>query len=353
MKEIEYDSDVKDSYRRQVWNAIEKNWANPSRGDRRVLILDTRDALETLFLIKRGYRPENIHVINREAVEVALLTRKLESLGFRRVNTYGVAFSDAVPRLKKCNLDAVNLDFCANASDHLLDWLCDARVIVRDNTVVALNMLAGREADPWKATYESMLRRGVPEESAGTFARLRLALATLSGAIGDEVASCVLHFSNLVYRKYVSTSGQPMLWFVTKAISHGTAVKDRSHCSALCRDARIGGDGFTEKHLTNPICVVYVSAMTGGTAQLSDLSKALQFMGLRSTRGEAMFIQVKGPKVEDCKKRIAEIGAIGMTEKRKRYIDKDKQRYSDLTFGGKSVDAAFRESIQDAIGGAA
>lgn len=138
-----YDFGSKRHYRRTVWNFADECLARIPRRARRVLILDTAEAEETLFLVKtKGYHPANIHAVNRNPAEVAWLTRRLASSGIRGVHTHGTDAFKVLHELTP-NLDAINLDLTGSVTPKLMDNLASLKL--HDNLFLAVTALRGRE----------------------------------------------------------------------------------------------------------------------------------------------------------------------------------------------------------------
>lgn len=139
-----YDFGNKKAYRRTLWNLVDTalHFKKP-QSTRKVLILDTSDAEETLFLIARGYRPENITVVNRNAAELAWLTRRLHDRGINGVKTIAKDVFEVVGN--NPTFDAINLDLTSPMNIRLAEFLRGMSIV--DEIVIAVSVLRGRETD--------------------------------------------------------------------------------------------------------------------------------------------------------------------------------------------------------------
>lgn len=138
-----YDFGNKKHYRRTLWNFIDNalRFKKPIR-DRKVLIIDTSEAIETLFLVERGYKPENLTVVNRNPAELAWLTRRLRNdhaiTGVRTI-------ADDAFEVADDKFDVLNLDLTGPISTRLMERL--KALEVKSESVIAVSILRGRESD--------------------------------------------------------------------------------------------------------------------------------------------------------------------------------------------------------------
>lgn len=134
----------KKQYRRTLWRFIDDSLRGVQLKDRKVVYLDTKEGLETEFLLDRGYKPRNLHVVNWNPAEVAVLTRRLRAMHIPDVNTYGIDVFEAIPKVG--DFHVLNLDLCGPISGLLLAEL--TLIAARNRApeyVIANNMLRGRE----------------------------------------------------------------------------------------------------------------------------------------------------------------------------------------------------------------
>ncbi len=225
-----YDFKEKQGYRSRVWLEIEKRISKP-RALRKVVYLDTREALETVFLLDRGYRPGNLIAINREPVEVALLTQRLDKLGYPRITTAGAEWDRVLSeRLAGQRIDILNFDGMGNLSLTLINLLRESLHHVSP-TVLAVNMLAGREAGDIKSFlfndvhggYVNLLKK-LPDNVRTVTGKVvkpshyRRVVGLISSV--TSFSPCLLHVDAMKFDTYLSVSGQPMVWCVVGLSKH-------------------------------------------------------------------------------------------------------------------------------------
>jgi len=263
-----YDFESKHLYRKRRELCIDR-FAVGSFRDRKVAYLDTREALDTISYLKRGYRPKNLWAINRDPVEVALLTQKLDKLGLPRINTCGLEFEEALEkRVPEVNI--IDFDGMSCIHQKLLDML--HRIVnKRPNVLYGLTLLGGREqskndtrfAFSEKAQYNKV-RNYFPEELfVGTdtegvivvqknlldeFAHLVTHAQTRETSFGTivnashhdrlsvvfeafndpskagtkyvDASKCKIHVIEVRWDVYVSISNQPMIWAIFRTEPH-------------------------------------------------------------------------------------------------------------------------------------
>lgn len=142
--ETGYDFGNKKQYRRTIWNHADECMIKP-RSKRRVLIIETSECEEVLFLVSKGYRPENIHAVNRKAAELAWMTRRLrDHHGIVGVHTHAIDVFDLLEKESLIDqLDAINLDLTGPVSRTLMVRLMSLKL--HDEMFVSVTVLRGRE----------------------------------------------------------------------------------------------------------------------------------------------------------------------------------------------------------------
>lgn len=220
-----YNFGNKRQYRRNVWRFIDDNLIGVPIKDRKVLIIDTKDGLETRFLIQRGYRPSNLYVVNKNPAEVAWLTRRLREDGLQPVNTYGVDVFEAAASIAKSGvkLNAIQLDLCGSETDGLLYKLGDLAVneVTSSGAVVTLTVLRGRDV----LAGPKVLWSTIPGLSTDD-ARIIAAVDRIKGSASPDIYGCYYHIKKFCYGVYKSTAGsQTMLWMGVDLQSHEDAVR--------------------------------------------------------------------------------------------------------------------------------
>ncbi len=105
---MNFDYPAKAAARKAIHKTLNEHSLVPIR-KRRIVILDTAQALETQHLVKMGYTPSNIHMVNWSHGELAWATRTLKKLGITDVQHYE---GDLLTCCALVNPDAINYDGC-------------------------------------------------------------------------------------------------------------------------------------------------------------------------------------------------------------------------------------------------
>lgn len=223
----------KQTYRRKLWDFVDEHLPVRKKKDATVVVLDTSEGLEVRELLRRGYRPERIHAVNKNVAHVASMTRGLDADGLPRVQTHGdlLEVLDSVGPVHAVNFDACaailwgSIDQAIAKQDVSLFWGSYLHAVAKrvvPGGVLAHTFLVGRETGEGKGMASEY--RGIMVEDRGRtvpasyLKRLQFALFYLRSPCGE----CVLHTTRLTYDWYASTAGsQRMLWFATKLMPHG------------------------------------------------------------------------------------------------------------------------------------
>ena len=137
-----YDFESKHIYRKRRETAIDRSLSKPI-GLRKVAYLDTKEALDTISYLKRGYKAENLWAINNNPAEMALLSMKLSILKLPKINTVGLDFEDALNR-RVPEVDIIDFDGMGNIGNNMAFMLQNITK-KRPNTVFGVTVLGGRE----------------------------------------------------------------------------------------------------------------------------------------------------------------------------------------------------------------
>lgn len=249
---VGYGNGKKNQYRREVHAFVERalgprNTNHVPRCDRRVLLLDEAEGIETFFLLSKGYRPENLHVVNFSAAKLAVLQSRVRGQTGHSINTYGVDLGRAViERLPKL-LDVLHLDFTSNCTDDVCLLIHHASHLIRDGGVIIVNMLKGRETSEtlklpaihryacrvagletstlWWAWHSSKLGHPGDSITIQDFDRLRrivnsVTTTTLAIAPHDlTIHGCRWHSIDFRHGKY-QAGPSPMIWLALQVCSH-------------------------------------------------------------------------------------------------------------------------------------
>lgn len=223
-----YAFETKQQYRKRRNLAIDRANSSKRFRDRRIAYLDTREGLDTINYLQRGYRAKNLWAINREPVEVALLTQKLDKLGLPRVNTVGLDFEEAL-ETRVPEVDVIDFDGMSNLHGNLIDML--RRILEnRPKGTLGITILAARETRDYapkdsQITWLRYLDGGVTsfdqQINIHHEDRLDTLLTSITGGYDDDgIAFCSRHVTYLEWDVYMSTSKQPMLWCVVNYEPH-------------------------------------------------------------------------------------------------------------------------------------
>lgn len=260
-----YDTEVKQRYRRKLYDFFDRASGVPVRR-RTIALLDTAAALETQHALRRGYRPENIHVVNRSAAELAWVTRRCPG-----VVTHTAEYADFVNDVQQ-QFDVYNMDWCGPAFTE--KWLQDIMTCAqafRHGCVVAVTSLVGRDdkrvwAEMWEDFKEFQWPGWTGTDGKEWQANWTFRLYWIATALGlqhDRMRSPKLYCARHVvdYKFDVYRSGtQTMLWFAAKLHSHTSAVRYSEAPSAqfirwFDAQRRIPGWQWEHTGITVPCCL--------------------------------------------------------------------------------------------------
>lgn len=221
-----YDFEAKRKYRFKLWAEVDKRIAKP-RAMRRVVYLDTSEALETMHLLKLGYSADNMLAVNRNPAHVAAITHRLKREGLPRIHTSGRDWLAAIGRFG--GLDVANFDGMGCLSYGLCQLVRETVSIARPR-VLAVNMLAGRE-DVEFSNWISIASSNFKGPGEGDYVRTTYGKSVssrhinrirllLSAALEFDLPRCHLHVKSVGWDVYVSESNQPMVWAVADFVKH-------------------------------------------------------------------------------------------------------------------------------------
>jgi hypothetical protein len=151
-----YDFGAKKHYRRDIWSTFRK-FTGTDTHSARALLLPSLEGDEIDVALSKGFREENLHIVDRNPAIVATLKRR-----YPCINTYGVEIERAVRRFadeETCGygfageeqrdyptFDVANLDLCANVNARTAAGISAmASLGVFDGAMVSVTMLRGRE----------------------------------------------------------------------------------------------------------------------------------------------------------------------------------------------------------------
>lgn len=138
-------TEAKRNYRYSVYAFAERQLAGRvPRCDRKIVILETSSGHELAEAIRRGYRAENIHVVNDSPALLAILRRRFNIPYVQ----HGKSFDRCVDDLRSSGpFDLVNLDFTSQVRFGYLSSISAAASLLREGGVLAVTFQRGREQD--------------------------------------------------------------------------------------------------------------------------------------------------------------------------------------------------------------
>jgi hypothetical protein len=238
---MDYDFGNKRQYRRDVWAFVDRHCKKPIK-ERKVMFMDTKEGGETLFLLNKGYRPENLFVANNNPGQVAQLTKNLKKDCKVEVNTYGIDVGTAMCKVSDQGyyIDAYNLDYMCTVtnSDFYDDLYMLGNYILKDHHIVIVNILRGRERKGFFDEYEVGSKDERTADSIRSFEikRLLTSLIHHDGMSDNEetrikfgvtrsgeecTGQCLNHILSQRDKIYRSNAGsQTMRWFAFDLIKH-------------------------------------------------------------------------------------------------------------------------------------
>lgn len=141
---IGYNSEEKQSYRKEVWDAL---LSMPRSKDGKILILPSSGGEEIDYIISRGVKQSEIICIDENPAVIASAAWRKK---YKSIRVYGCKVSSVAGRLIKdgFTLDIANLDLCNNFSEELvtevMSFLRDAPLCENDFSF-SVTVSKGRE----------------------------------------------------------------------------------------------------------------------------------------------------------------------------------------------------------------
>jgi len=215
-------------HRLPVWGFVQRSWKDVSVKDRKVMYLDTGAAIDTQYLLKIGYRPENLYVINYSAGHIASVQRKVRELGYIGVNTVSGDIFDIAQRFIKNGMffHAIIVDSMTCIHKDLLKQMGELGELLVDRQVFGLNALRGRET--WWFVKELANRMGevinghndTNEDNYMMLARHYLSMMPIMTNM--ETGRCRFHINDWKAGVYQSNiKQQTMWWYCIQLKKHG------------------------------------------------------------------------------------------------------------------------------------
>ena len=244
---MDYDFGNKRQYRRDVWAFVDRHCRKRIK-DRKVMYMDTKEGGETLFLLNKGYRPKNLFVANNNPAQVAQLTKNLKRDCSVAVNTYGIDVGMAMCKVSDQGhyIDAYNLDYMCTVTNSVLydDLYMLGNYLLKENHIIAINVLRGRERKGFFTDYEVGSKEERTADSIRSFEikRLLTVLVHQEGMSDDEktrislgvtrsgeecTGQCLNHILAQKEKIYRSNAGsQTMMWFAFNLKKHYDMKKE-------------------------------------------------------------------------------------------------------------------------------
>lgn len=216
-----YDFGSKRHYRRQVWN-IFRDACKGRLSTSHALLMPSAEGDEIDVALSKGFREENLHVVDRNPAIVAHLKRR-----YPKVNTYGVEIGRAAQRISENGvwLSVANLDLCGQVSDKQARTLSSFAVWapMEHHGLVAVTALRGRES---RGAF-NLLKTQKEKYRESSLDDVRL---SYMGA-GLSLHNCGTKAVLVCEGKYKSTAGnQTMLWGCFRICCH---EPDRAEAVAM------------------------------------------------------------------------------------------------------------------------
>lgn len=224
LREPTYDYPAKNRYRRQVWDFADQALADVPVSERRVAYLDSGQALETLFLLRGGYRASNIRCVNTSPAVQAHITMKLK--GIREAQGLVRSTANIFDDVRNTSgtgqsVNVLHADLCQQITPSLLTTLATVASSPAKPDVVIVNTFCHREQ--WSAlpplsadllNWAGRFEDGRPVEERND----RIRVSTLLGALaakGRHTVSRIRlgrYVSHGVKQRNGTQMGMRMLW---------------------------------------------------------------------------------------------------------------------------------------------
>lgn len=231
---MNYNFPNKRHWRRTLYAYVDR-WCKKQKGQRRILYLESSQALETIFLVKqKGYKPAQLYPVCDSPAVQAWITTNAERVGIRGLNVRNGPVENIVRECAREEIyfDSFNLDFTGPISQSLLTALLRISTCLKPFSVVSLTILRGRESEklPEQICLEG--KEKWLEEAAKLQADCRSAGVPWGETLMDSARLMILQqsllnweagtngnpnggwsFGKPNYGFYMSDSGQTMLYY--------------------------------------------------------------------------------------------------------------------------------------------
>ena len=228
---MNYDFPNKRQWRRTLYSYVDQ-FSQKQRAERRLLYLESSQALETIFLVKqKGYKPGQLYPVCDSPAVQAWITTNAERAGIRGLNVKNGLVEDVIRGYAEQGIffDSINLDFTGPLSRAMFLCLAKIGVCLRFRTIVSVTILRGRESNKFtegvliedketilgemaslQAEFQS---RGIPlGQTPMDAARLELLKFSFATFVQDRITGGWL-LGKPKFGFYLSESGQTMLYY--------------------------------------------------------------------------------------------------------------------------------------------
>ena len=137
---MNYDFPNKRQWRRTLYSYVDQ-WSAKQRAQRRLLYLESSQALETVFLVKqKGYKPTQLYPVCDSPAVQAWITTNVERAGIRGLNVRNGSVEDVIRDYAREGIffDSINLDFTGPLSPSMFLCLAKIGVCLRFRTIVSV-----------------------------------------------------------------------------------------------------------------------------------------------------------------------------------------------------------------------
>lgn len=211
---MNYNFANKRHWRRTLWNQIE-SLSNINRNNCIVVCLDTTQGGEVEFLLRRGYRPQNIYAVNYNVAQVVVMNKNISKRLGCKVNILGIGIDRAIQKIISQGItpNVVNMDFCSQLCKETINTMQNVSASLPSNSVISVNLLRGREK--WQNIIDVLC----PSDNTSGTVEIEN-INDLDAARLDAIKLCMTRkgwsWKNVVFGKYKSTSNQTMMFAVGK-----------------------------------------------------------------------------------------------------------------------------------------
>ncbi len=249
-----YEFSQKRNYRRCVW-ALSARQLGSRRAAAHALLMPSSEGTEIEVALSKGFREENLHIVDENPAIVANLKRR-----FPRINTYGVTVARAIERIgsRGIKLSCANFDLCGCIGKPVVLELIQALsgdLWCHDGAVVAITILRGREHPKWFDILKSD-ECGAGDSDLGRvrFLRALITREAVSGVVGVPADQWLLNSVEQLRLETYRSGTQTMLW-AAFAIIPALAVQK---AALALTDMAMDKDGIALRFASRPALLYHL-----------------------------------------------------------------------------------------------